>query len=245
MKINDFHFHVGQFYNNLITPGEVENFVRKLNINKIAISSTTSCAENYDNILKEFYSLERLLSKKLYSLLWLTPKMINSKAIDKLLNSGINWKGFKIHGLQNNWTNNNLIKVIKLAQQYSVLIKFHTGGHTKSDAKVYKDLIQKYNNQIFVLAHGRPISQALDILKDCSNAWVDTAFMPVKNIELLVKSGYSNKVLFGSDYPIFKMYYPKIKEDDYYIKLLSDIKNIIGSEDFGKITFHNFESIFS
>ena len=54
----------------------------------------------------------------------------------------------------------------------------------------------------------------------------------------------SERVLWGSDYPIPKYYYPDMDMKTYYLDLVQKLKNSVSQEDFEKITHKNFEKLF-
>jgi len=246
MLINDSHIHVGQFYEKYYSPEYICSFIEEMNINKATVSSTTTCEENYLKVIFEFHQLKKLCIYNVLPILWLTPKMIKNLKLDQILNSGINWKCLKIHGLIHNWLPNGRLfrQVIEIALKHQVPILIHTGGDKKCDAGSYLNVIKKYPNQIFILAHGRPIDQALEVMKQCKNAWVDTAFMPLENIRLLETNGLLDRVLFGSDFPITIHNEQNLSDMDWYKNRITEIVDIIGNEKFRKISEENFNRLF-
>jgi hypothetical protein len=96
----------------------------------------------------------------------------------------------------------------------------------------------------FILAHGRPIGQTVEMMKKYPNVWCDTAFMPTENIVRLCMENLSERVLWGSDYPIPQYYYPDMDMKTYYLDLVKKLKNSVSQEDFEKITHKNFETLF-
>ena len=96
----------------------------------------------------------------------------------------------------------------------------------------------------FILAHGRPIGETLELMKKYSNVWADTAFMPIENIVKLCEEKLSERVLWGSDYPITKYYYPQADMKTYYIELIRQLKDTVNNEDFERITHENFDRLF-
>lgn len=46
--ICDSHMHLGQYYDLYTTPKELDAFLEKVGIDAIAVSSTTTCEENFE-----------------------------------------------------------------------------------------------------------------------------------------------------------------------------------------------------
>ena len=82
------------------------------------------------------------------------------------------------------------------------------------------------------------------MMKKYPNVWTDTAFMPIEHICMLCDENLSDRVLWGSDYPIPKFYYPDKDMKDYYLTLIQQLKETIKAEDFEKITYTNLKKLF-
>ena len=81
-------------------------------------------------------------------------------------------------------------------------------------------------------------------MKKYHNVWADTAFMPIDNVKMLCDENLSDRVLWGSDYPITRYYYPDLDMKEYYQKLVNQLKETINPDDFEKITYQNSKKIF-
>ena len=241
----DSHFHVGRFHNYNATPAKINKIVNALNIKQIAVSSLSACTESYVQLKKEHLELEALLPGRVLSILWLSPQFLKKRGWDSILNSGIKWKGLKVHGLQHKPDNSFYNRVVEIAKHYSFPVIIHTGGSAETDAGAYRKIIEKNNSVTFILAHGRPISDTLDILHANDNVWVDTSFMPLENITLLLDKGLSKKIVYGSDYPAFKYFYHDVNELDYMRSRISEIRMNSDGSSFRDITCMNFQRVFN
>ena len=167
---------------------------------------------------------------------------------DKLLNSGIDWKCIKIHPWLNfgGWQEDNDDRetAISIAKQLQVPLLIHTGETEGSYPMCFEGSIKKHPDVTFILAHGRPIDETLDLMKKYPNAWADTAFMPIENIAKLCEENLSERVLWGSDYPIPKYYYPDMDMKAYYLDLIQKLKDSVSKDDFELTTHKNFERLF-
>lgn len=242
--MTDSHVHVGWFVNRYYSPYYVSKKLRKLGIESVAISSTSTCAEEYNLIIEEFTWLEKEWGNNLVPILWLTPQMIFGEGLESLLCSSIKWKVIKMHwdAHPEFYFSPYLIQNVmndKRLQGMPLLI--HTGENKTCRASVFKDIIKNYPNRLFILAHGRPIQETSIILNNFPNAFADTAFMSEKDIIKLLAMGLANKILWGTDYPITEYYNVSLRR---FKNNLKNIQKKISNKDYIDITQNNFSKIF-
>lgn len=247
-KIFDAHIHIGQFYNQYTSPTKLRTFLDSVGINRFAASSTTICEGKCDKVIEEMSELQQLCEKRFLPVLWILPQMLNDGGLKLFINSGIQWCCLKIHPQLHPeaWLpdKNELEMVLSLADKLDVPLLIHTGEREGCYPSLYEKAFANNPNIAFILAHGRPLDEAIEMMKKYPNVWVDTAFMPTDNIKKLCDENLSDRVLWGSDYPIPKYYYPDKDMKDYYLILIQQLKETIKSEDFEKITYTNFKNLF-
>ena len=100
------------------------------------------------------------------------------------------------------------------------------------------DICKQYDDLSFVLAHGRPFDEAKNVLKECPNVYVDTAFMPADHVKDLADAGYSKRILFGTDAPINLLYNIDVSTADYIRNNMAKLRNILSPEQY-EIIFSN------
>jgi len=246
MVIFDSHIHIGQFYEKYYSPEYIASFLKDMNIQKAIVSSTTICEENYEKVISEITELIQIAGNKIFPMLWITPKMLKEDKHYLFLESDIDWKCIKVHGFIHNWHPNGKIlqHAINIASELKIPFLFHTGGIERCDAGAYLKTIERNSQQQFILAHGRPVKQAIEVLSQCSNAWVDTAFMPIEDIKTLVAEGFIDRVLFGTDFPITIHNEQDLTDVNWYQNRTSEIIDTIGEIKFKKINEKNFIKIF-
>ena len=246
--LKDSHIHVGQYKETYEFP---KNLVRNLSIigvTHFAVSSTTICEENYEKVISEMRELIILASSRVYPVLWITPRSLHNNGVIKLLDSGIKWKCVKIHPMlsPDEWredcSNRNI--AIEIARNLKVPMLIHTGEAEGCYPSYYDNTIKKNPDINFILAHGRPINEAIELMKKHKNAFVDTAFMPIENIDLICQEHLADRVLWGTDYPITKYFYKNADMKSYYQNLISQLKKTVELSDFELITHINFERLF-
>ena len=192
--------------------------------------------------------LVSLVPARVLPVLWLTPKSLYNGGKDKLLSSGIEWKCVKIHPWLSfgGWgeDSDNREIAISVARDLQVPLLIHTGETEGSYPLCFEKSIAKHHDVTFILAHGRPINEAIELMKNYENVLADTAFMPTENIVKLCNENLTDRVLWGSDYPINKHYYADVDSKDWYRDLLQNLKDSVSQSDYEKITHGNFERLF-
>ncbi len=245
----DAHIHVGQFYDIYTSPEDLSVFLKEIGVDAIAVSSTTTCEENYNKVEKEIESLIKVFGKVTIPILWVTPALLNNETkLIKMLNH-VDWKCIKVHPqlCPDEWdaSNCNFKKAVELSKELKAPLMIHTGVVRNCHPCQLQPLFSKYPEQSFIMAHGRPIEEAISVMKECPNTYVDTAFMPIPYIAKLIKLGLSNRILWGSDYPIIKFHDPNVNTCLYYNNLIDELKHHITHSDYIKITQTNFLDVFN
>ena len=239
----DLHVHIGQFYDRYFSPEYVVDLMASLNIERYAVSSTTVCEENYAKVLAEFSRLQFIAKERVIPVFWITPQMIDTGKLSVFLESGIVWKCLKVHPqiCPQAWHSDSRYfqEVVKLARSLRIPILIHTGEVAGCESSRFSSIIRSNADINFILAHGRPASEAMQILSLCCNVWIDTAFMETETIVEFVNAGFNDRVLWGTDMCIPQHYYPKLDMKRYYFEILDNLKKAVSIDDFRKITYAN------
>ena len=228
----DNHVHVGWYSDGYHSPLEIWRFLKEAGVDAAVVSSTSTCAELYHNVKTEFYQLFSIAGKEhIYPILWLTPDMLlKGWPLKKLLISKIEWRGIKLHYISHPlWSKmpGLVDKALDIARNLgNVPVLLHTGGWENCHAGVFGPVIAANPDLKFVLAHGRPIDETINLMKNQTNVWTDTAFMPIENIIKLKEENLSERVLFGSDAPINRIYFPLQTTKEYLKEKIDEILRI-------------------
>ncbi|MCX6998147.1 MAG: amidohydrolase family protein [Kiritimatiellaeota bacterium] len=196
----DAHVHVGYFRGLYSSPEDVVRGLLRLGVSRWAISSTSTSGKSWAFVRREYERTRELASKQSVLLLWLTPKMLDQSR-DLRKYDVLPFCGLKIHGA-NGWQTDGkpLRRAFAIAQERKWPVILHTGGSPEYEAGRFGPLCKEFPAVRVVLAHGRPLDQALEVMQQADNAWVDTAFMPLRDVQKLLAQGMNRRVLFGSDY---------------------------------------------
>lgn len=246
--MTDSHVHVGWYVDRYHAPDVVTVALRDAGIDTIAVSSTSTCADEYEFVISEMLWLQEEWGENIFPLFWITPSMLNSGSVDMLWDASVKWKGLKLHWHANPefYHDSSLLKQVMEDNRFAGLpILLHTGEFPECHASVFESTLTKYPERTFILAHGRPIGETEKLIGLYQNAYVDTAFMPVNDIAGLVKQGLSDKILWGSDCPINEHVYSQFATSEYLKRSLKELGERVSESDFKKITDTNFKRVYN
>lgn len=246
MIFHDSHIHIGQFRDLYSTPQSVLDFLTQIGVDKIAVSSSSTISLPPSTGLSEMEDLIRLGGNRIIPVLWINPEWLKDGTLDIMINSAIQWKCLKIHGYFSPWEENPelLPHVVKLAAKMNVPLLLHTGGREASDCGSYLNIIKDNSDVKFILAHSRPVNQAIEVMKSCPNAWADTAFTPIADIQKMIDERLSDRILWGTDYPLHNVFYKGQDVRLIILEKLNGLRKITSDSQFEAITSKNFENLF-
>lgn len=244
--IIDFHIHVGQFFDEYYSPSHISQLMADVGVDYYAVSSTSICEENYERVLDEIHALIELDGEKILPVMWITPEGLKGN-IAWFLESDIKWKMLKVHPELHpdawNPVGENFHEVIEIAREMNLPILIHTGEKNYCEAGNYERLVRENDDITFVLAHGRPIYQTIQLLK-YKNVYVDSAFMPVYYMKLVIDNGFASKLLWGTDMCIPKHFFIKENMREYYNKKLQEFKMCCSQVEYDLVVFRNAYNLF-
>lgn len=246
MILHDAHVHVGQFRDMYSSPEDVFAFMDALGVTRMAVSSTGTCGSDPEVPIREVRKIIELGKERITPVLWINPEWVESAALSHLLDCGIAWKCIKIHGYFSRWEDRpeQLQSVVDLARQMNVPFLFHTGGRPESDAGVYLPVAEKNPDVTFILAHSRPVDQAIRVMERCSNVMADTAFTPEEDVAEMIRHGLADRILWGTDYPLQNVFYAGEDVVAHLNARVAAFRSVMGVDDWEKISHGNYERVF-
>ena len=236
--MTDNHVHIGWFSDGYHSPVEVWRAAQEAGIKEIAVSSTTTCTEKYKLVVREMRELVRLGGNNIHPILWLTPCMMKTWGLKYMLRAKVKWQGVKMHWFAHReWRNNRklLSDAIAVVRGLNVPLLLHTGEDDCCSAKLFEPLCLTNPDLTFILAHGRPITQTSQVLSHCPNTFVDTAFMPVEDVLELVNNCLGDRVVFGTDTPINRLYNKDFSTVECIRQQIEELRTKLHKEDFDAI----------
>ena len=248
----DFHVHMGQYFDDYYTPPRILRTLRMAGITHFAYSSTsTVVTDDAGFLLEERVAMHELSGGKARPMLWVTHDMLKkSKDLSLYMNeTGGKIVGLKAHGVSEPWEpfGKDLKRVFDIAQKHKIFVMLHTGERENCEAGMYKRICKAYADVPIVLAHGRPIQQTMEMLRECPNTFVDTSFMPHEHLRILMKiareHNFTNRILFGTDTPIpgrhLKSSLPR------HLRARVETTKKIAGKDWKKISWENAKKLIS
>ncbi len=208
--------------------------------------STSTFDEDFDfgRIEREFRSMLDEAPEMTYPILMVSPDMLkNSPDLKKYLT--LPWCAIKVHGYFHPWQpfGKPIRRILAIARDLGLPVMLHTGGRDRSDAGSHSRLCAEFHDVPMILAHGRPIAQAIRVMKDCGNVFADTAFMPLDDVKAAIAAGLSDRIVFGSDLPANKEFYPRVSYAKWYKPQVEGLFGLNAPE-FSKWTRGNFVMLF-
>ena len=216
----DSHVHIGKFHEEYYGFDTVFDIVfNSGSVDKIVYSSTSSCSDDvkYDFVQNEIEAaLKKYPADIAVPLFWMIPDYINQGIKAETAMKELNYGGFKLHPLGNNWNFENdtkqceiLHEVFDYADKHQMRILIHTGESGVDSPGRFKHFFGEYKNVKIILAHCRPANETIKLMQKYSNVFGDTAFVPKEKIDEIENAGFAERLIFGTDFPITHYFYSK------------------------------------
>lgn len=245
--IADAHVHVGQFYEKYYAPGLIVELMTECGVSKYLVSSTSTCEGDYNKVIDEFHTLLQMDPERVLPCLWLTEPGLNKGILRKLLSAGIAWKCIKIHPALNisefRPGSKAINDIFSLCRQLSVPLLIHTGEDAFDSSSLYENEFELYDDVTVILAHGRPIDEAIRMAQKFRNIYIDTAFMPATGIARIHKAGLIHKLIWGSDLCIPAYFDKRFDSSEFYKKFPQKLLKIMSRDEVAALLYHNFRKI--
>jgi len=155
--------------------------------------------------------------------------------------------GIKIHPMVGGYHADDLYRdtkeIVALAAEYDLPVCIHTGdipidklGHLVkcSDIPVIEPLIKDFPNCTFVLNHmgWESWRAAIELAIENPNVMLETSWQPARIMRKAVKAVGSERVIFGSDYPMFQQW-----------QALAEVRKAFKQHEFENIASKNAERL--
>jgi|GEM_PF-4497882 amidohydrolase len=241
--IYDSHIHLGAFANGLyFSAEEIAEWSKKEKIDGFLFfqpARTSSFTKAYGEFLDDISALYELCNHKAYPALWLP--LTEFKNIDKYFFEDIS--AIKFHPkIESNLSDSDFKYVMDIVAEADRPLIIHSSYDSDCSCMRIASVCERCPKSTVVIAHCRPfeyVSQALSL----PNVYGDTAYMPIIEVQKLVANGYGEKLLFGSDFPIDRYFFPEdnplVRYDDFKRKMSSILPEVALEGNFKKLFIHN------
>lgn len=240
----DAHVHVGRYKQWCFPPEYIVACMKRLNIKKWAVSSTSTPAKGFKTARAELEACMALAPGCAVPVLWVTPQMLQASR-DLTQYDVMAYAALKVHGFDA-WDaqQRGISRLCAIARERHWPVLFHTGGAKECEAGMYGNVCAAFPGVSVVLYHGRPVEQAIDVCKRFPNAWIETSFMPMTWIKRTVREVGPERILFGSDFPLDAVYYPQECATTRYRRRVRALRTAFGDRVMDKWS-RNFAAVFN
>ena len=204
MPLFDAHVHFGQYKERYWTPPQLAKWAGAVGIDRFAAVSTSAIITDDPGLMaEERQALVDWSDCRGIPVLWITQSMLR-KSPDLSMYIDENVAALKVHGASEPWApmGKRLQRVFGIARERNLPIQLHTGEYENCMAAAYLPICRLFPEVKVDLVHGRPVAGAIEVLRECPNVFVDTAFMPHDDLRLLLSNGFADRVMFGTDLPV-------------------------------------------
>lgn len=242
IEVYDSHLHMGMLSDKCIVhPKEVLQFICKHHVSGGIIMPTARVNGGDDLTLYEG------LYKESDNLGFKNALYVNRDVLRMFKEDSLSINRFcalKIHQEAVDFDEHELNDVFIMASEIDIPLFIHTSAHPKCRPYKYERHISKFPKQKVVLCHGRPLIEAESLMNQYKNIWIDTAFLSIENLKIFVSHGFSDRILFGSDYPINRWFFEK-DETEWYHGLICNIEHSFSKCVANKLLRDNFLKLFN
>jgi len=207
----DHHIHFGQFEEVYYEPLEIMRIVTENGINGCVYTSTSSCIDGvkYSVIEAEITQVAvRYPVDTFMPYLWYIPPYIDQGITVEKAMLGLSYKGIKLHPFAHTWsqdnkkTKNALHAIFCYAMDNHIPVLIHTGPNGVDAPNALERFFIEYPKAQCILAHCRPLDEAVKMMQKYENVYGDTSFVPRDWMKQIVQAGLGQKIFTGSDFPI-------------------------------------------
>jgi len=243
MKIIDAHLHFGHLSDSeYVTPKEVKEFLTRMNVSHGFVMSTPAKGGN-DNMEQNEQWYAEAQKEGLGLILYANATMVRT---DPTLKSYLKFpfQAIKIHPWQDNYTDEDVEIACKAVENLGLPLMIHTGYDDVCHCERFRPFIKNHPNLIFVLCHARPSEEAFPMMREFPNLWVDTAFLPFRELAANISEDVEDRIMFGSDFPANRWFPFLGEETAWYMKQITDIQEKFSEKTAEKILYGNFERLY-
>lgn len=210
--ICDAHIHVGYYSRKghiepfYYSPRRICTILKKCAVDEFIYSSTSMQTHGIDycGVDAEMREVQRLFGKGAHPFLWVTRRYLDS--LTRVADIDFKfYEGIKLHGMDgSHWATEEkdaLEQVLVVADRFGMPVMIHTGTEEDSRPLNYLRFALLHPSVRFNFAHGRPLCEAEKCLEASANVFVDVSCMSADDVHKLIRDGWSNRLLWGTDFP--------------------------------------------
>lgn len=213
---SDAHVHMGYFprfgYEEpfYYSPRRILGILNRAGINNFIVSSTNAIWDATGEAMhREAQEMKKLAGERAHIFFWLSDIYLANDPNLAKLPEGL-YEGIKMHSVETPWLKmqKEFKRVLDIAREMKFHVQLHTGERGNGNGMIdFLPYCLKYEDIHFDLAHGSPSRQINEVLSKTDNVWIDTAFVPFKEVIKWIENGANiEKIMYGSDLPAQNRY---------------------------------------
>jgi predicted TIM-barrel fold metal-dependent hydrolase len=224
--MTDTHIHIGQYEERYYSAKEVfEVIFSERTISNIIFTTTSSCIDDIEyskieNEIADALSTAKDMKVNAVPFFWYVPDYRKHGLSVETAMRNLPYTGIKIHPLAHEWDLQNpqtvdiVHEICDYCSRHKLPVLVHTNCGKEQEAKKFSKFFEQYRQTNFILAHGYPVDQAIEVLRLYPNTSCDTAFMTEENFEKIIDAGFGNRLILGSDFPMSHYYSNKYAPEE-------------------------------
>jgi len=241
----DGHVHVGGHAQWYFPPVYVVGAMRRLGVRRWAVSSMSTTPAGFTAARKELETVLQLAAGQAVPVLWVSPAMLRQSP-DLSRFDALPYRAIKVHGFDG-WTpfGKPLQRLFAIAMERELPVVMHTGGASHCNAGAFERICLAFPTVKVVLCHGRPAEEAAHVQAHCPNVWIETSFMQVRDIRKVISRNGSDRILFGTDFPMDEVWFPNQSAVGRYRRRVHALTKAFGKGEFLRWSMHSFRTIYN
>ncbi len=228
----DIHTHIGQFNQTYYDFHNVFSALKNNGITETTFAyltplftETETAIEFYSSMsakTKEALAFAKEIGLKTNPLYWIDPMvLLGGMTLEKIMED-LDFQGLVVHPFLNDWNPKDtkradlLTQVFEFAQKRKYEIFFHTGCSPSDNPLNFEKWFRNYPKVTVHLAHCKDPEPIIQLFSKYENLIGDTAFFFLFSYEAICQAGYTDRMFFGTDFPI-SHWYQHVGEDEFPI----------------------------
>ncbi|MCQ2271514.1 MAG: amidohydrolase family protein [Bacteroidales bacterium] len=243
MEIIDSHLHIGNISDTgIVTANEVRSHLTAMGVANglvmpIAMRGGNDDWETHKALYKEALALDFDVA------LYVNTNMLeSSKDLSHYLT--FPFKALKTHPDAVDFSDEQIERVCSVAETNGLPLMIHTGADDCCHCERFRPFIKNHPYLVFVLCHARPSNEAFPMMREFHNIWIDTAFLPFRELAANISEDIENRILFGTDFPANRWFPHLGKENEWYQRQIDGIQDKFPEKTAEKILSRNFKKLY-
>ncbi len=210
----DAHIHMG-YYPRLgsedlayYSPRRIVGILDRCDVDEFVVSSTSSQIDeiSFRDIIREAEEMKLRAGSRAHIFFWLSGRLYDEDRSMGWLSSGV-FEGVKFHERETPWLGcrkSELKNILKRLSDLNLPVQFHTGDDDGCRPLDLMELAKEFPSVRFDFSHCRQMPASARVVAECSNVFVDTAYLAASQMGELKEYDWKGRLMYGSDLPVWQ-----------------------------------------